>query len=163
MAQDILYLRRLSSNRYILSVAMAGNNSEHGGILVKLLLEGGATESFLLISGPAKATFQYFLIAQRNGILPALSEADHDVILSILPTIEDYDWDLQHSQARVAAVAKALIGSDGVGLEFVMQDASLRQFWLPTLVARFFGEYLSQYKSKFIHHQDSDPDELVVY
>jgi len=77
--------------------------------------------------------------------------------------IADADWDMNHDQSRVAAVAKLFFDVPGIGFEYVMQDGSARRYWLPTKVARFYGEYLNGFKSLFENHQNADPDEPVVY
>lgn len=163
MKQDLSFLGRLPPERHVVSVMVAGNMGDYGGVLAKFTMPHGVTETLFFVSGPAKATYTSLKRTRDIGRLPPISEAENDRLEAAMVPVQEHDWDIQFDQGRVVAVVKSLAAHHGVGFEFVMQDASPRRFWMPTAVARFFGEYIGQYKEAFANHVDQDPEEPVFY
>lgn len=152
---DISYLEGLPKDRHVISLAMAGNQGEHGGILLKLAMWKGRTETFALMSGSSEALYQACLNTVKAGRLPPLSEVEHDAILAKMPTIEAYDWNLFREPGRLVLMPRVLAGTDGMALEFEMQNHKGRRYFFRTGVARFLGEYLTEYRDLFEGHRDA--------
>ncbi|NBC34064.1 MAG: hypothetical protein GVY13_15425 [Alphaproteobacteria bacterium] len=161
--QDISYLEKLPKERVVLGVTVHGVQNSPFGVLVKLLMANNTTELINLCSGPAKATYEALKIMRNNGRLPPSSAEQNETLQANAPEIYEYDCNQHFSDARMAAFTKFLQAKNGCAIEYVMQDASRRAFAFPTEVARFFGEYIGQYKECFEFHVDEDPSEPIAY
>jgi len=158
---NLKYLSDLPTDRHVIAVRVAGALSPLPGCLVKFALNGGATETILLISGPALSSYRVLKLANQRKLIPPLSESDHASLLSLMPEIGDADWDMKHDLSRVVAVGKLYLDKPGIGIEYVMQDGSPRRYWLHTKVARFYAEYLNDFKAQFENHVNTDDDPII--
>ena len=156
---DLSYLGNLGSDRVITNVAVGAVKDGYRGVLAKCAMSVSlTTETLYFPSGPAKALHESFKRANADGRLPKISDQENDNFIATMPKIEDYDWNQQNELSRIVLEVRAISFTDAMGFEFVMQDGAVRQFLIPTKVARFFGEYVHQYRQNFEDHKDSTSD-----
>lgn len=144
--RDLSHLADLPRDRIVKSVAVGGNRGAHGGVLLKFLMWNGRTEALFVIKAPAGALNRSLKQSQWIGRLPEISGAENDRLLSIMPTIEDYDWNAHHEAGRMVGETRLLSLTNAECVEFVLEDETLRAFAIPKNVARFLSDYLDEYQ-----------------
>lgn len=143
MSQNPLsHLHRLGPESVVVSAASVRNPGEEGGVLVVFAMEKTRTQPILFISGVieqlADALTTFARTAKREAENPRLA-----LTYSLKkPAIGDADWKAVATDDHVVETVKALVATNALALELVMQDGTLRHLALPVGITRLLADEL---------------------
>lgn len=135
------HLHKLGRDAVVVSAVVAKNPGEEGGMLIKFALEKTAV-SILFISGVVESLADALLAFGR-----AAKRELEDPMLALqfslkAPKIVDADWKAASDDSWIVDTVRALVATNALALELVMQDGTIRHLAIPAGVTRLLAEDL---------------------